>query len=153
MKKQIIRLTESDLHKIIKESVIKILEDNTFDNHIADNIFDDMIKRGLYRRLQPEQLKDYIMREYGLRIGQESIADDVSSRLISYKQEMEGEYGITENKRRVVKEGVPDPSDVLDDDIYYNNYFDDDGLEYDYEGNIIPGQDEPDDFDEKYYGL
>jgi hypothetical protein len=28
MKKQVIRLTETDLHKIIKESVKKVIEDN-----------------------------------------------------------------------------------------------------------------------------
>lgn len=151
--KKIIRLTESDLRRVIKETVKKVLKESEFDNHIADNIFDDMVKRGLYRRLQPEQLEQYIMREYGLKVGQENIANIVSNKLIAYKSEMQGEYGITENKRRVVKEGVPDPSDFLYDDPYYNNYFDDDGLEYDYEGNLMPGQDEPDDFDEQYYGL
>lgn len=72
--KKIIRLTESDLHRIIKESV------NT------------------------------IIKEWG-------------------------EY-------------IPDPSDFLDQDPYYQNYFDEDGVEYDFEGKPI----EDDEFDdERYY--
>lgn len=62
---------------------------------------------------------------------------------------------VKESAQRIIKEWldyVPDPSDFLDQDPYYDNYFDEDGVEYDYEGNPIPGQDEPDDFDEKYYG-
>jgi hypothetical protein len=72
--KKIIRLTESDLHRIVKKSVNKII-------------------------------KEW------------------------------GEY-------------VPDPSDFLDQDPYYQNYFDEDGVEYDFEGNPI----EDDEFDdERYY--
>ncbi len=95
--KQIIRLTESDLHKIIKESVKRILkEDSTFDNHIAGNIYDDIIQRGLYRRVQPNQLKDYIMRAYGLKVGEEGIADIVAKKVIKYKLQMEEQYGLSE---------------------------------------------------------
>ena len=95
--KKIVRLTESDLHKIIKESVKRILkEDSTFDNHIAGNIYDDIIQRGLYRRIQPNQLKDYIMRAYGLKVGEEGIADIVAKKVIKYKLQMEEQYGLTE---------------------------------------------------------
>jgi hypothetical protein len=99
--KKIIRLTEGDLHKIIKESVKKILKEETFmDNHIADNIFDDFIQRGLYRRLQPNMFKEYIMKSYGLKPGEERIADIVTKKVEKYKLEAENEYGLTESQLR-----------------------------------------------------
>jgi len=95
--KKVLRLTERDLHKIIKESVKKILNEETFmDNHIADNIFDDFIQRGLYKRLQPNMFRDYIMKSYGLKPGEERIADMVAKKVEKYKIEAENEYGLTE---------------------------------------------------------
>jgi hypothetical protein len=95
--KKIIKLTESDLHNIIKESVKRILkEDSTLDNHIAGNIYDDIIQRGLYRRIQPDKLKDYIMNAYGLNAGEERVADVVVQKVINYKMQMEEQYGLTE---------------------------------------------------------
>lgn len=95
--KTIIRLTESDLHRIVKESVKRILkEDSTFDNHIAGNIYDDIIQKGLYRRLQPNKLKDFIMNSYGLKTNEEGIANTVVDKVMKYKTEMETQYGLTE---------------------------------------------------------
>jgi hypothetical protein len=95
--KRIIRLTESDLHRIIKNSVKRILkEDSTFDNHIVGNIYDDIIQRGLYRRLQPNKLKDFIMNSYGLKTSEEGIANTVVDKIMKYKTEMETQYGLTE---------------------------------------------------------
>ena len=56
---------------------------------------------------------------------------------------------IKESVNRILKEGVPDPSDFLDQDPFYDNYFDDDGNEYDFEGNPI--EDDDLDWDERYY--
>lgn len=57
---------------------------------------------------------------------------------------------VKESVERIIKEGVPDPSDFLDQDPYYDNYFDEDGVEYDYEGNPI----EDNEFDpERYYKI
>jgi hypothetical protein len=54
---------------------------------------------------------------------------------------------VKESVQRILKEGVPDPSDFLDQDPFYDNYFDEDGNEYDYEGNPI----DDDDFDDEAY--
>lgn len=54
---------------------------------------------------------------------------------------------VKESVHRILKEGVPDPSDFLDQDPFYDNYFDEDGNEYDYEGNPI----DDDDFDDEAY--
>ena len=44
--KRIIRLTENDLHRIVKESVRKVLkEDDSFYRHIAQNIIDDIQRK------------------------------------------------------------------------------------------------------------
>ena len=114
MNKRLIRLTESDLHRIVKESVKRILkEDSTFDNHIAGNIYDDIIQRGLYRRIQPNMLKDYIMRAYGLKTNEEIIADIVAKNVIKYKTEMETQYGLTEANW---SNAYTDPWDEPDED-------------------------------------
>jgi hypothetical protein len=95
--KRIIRLTESDLHRIIKNSVKRILkEDSTFDNHIAGNIYDDIIQKGIYRRIQPDKLKDFIINSYGLNYGEERIANIVVNKVMKYENEMETQYGLTE---------------------------------------------------------
>ena len=133
MKKQIIRLTESDIHKIVKESIKRILkEDSLFDNHISSNIFDDMIKRGLYKRLQPKQFKDFIMNGYGLSSNQESIADNVAKKLVVYKQRMEEEYGLTEANW---SNALTDPGDYdpFHDDEYEWTDNDEVDLQHDYE--------------------
>ena len=118
--KNIIKLTESDLHNIIKESVKRILkEDSTLDNHIAGNIYDDIIQRGLYRRIQPDKLKDYIMNAYGLNAGEERVADVVVQKVINYKMQMEEQYGLTEaNWSNAYTDpwNEPDDSDNWDDD-------------------------------------
>ena len=121
--KKVIRLTESDLHRIIKESVKRILkEDSTFDNHIAGNIFDDIIQRGLYRRIQPKQLKDYIMKAYGLNTDEEGVADIVVDKVIKYKMQMEEQYGLTEaNWSNALTDPGNEPND---EDDWDNNPFD-----------------------------
>lgn len=127
--KRIIRLTEGDLHRIIKNSVKKILrEDSTFDNHIAGNIYEDIIQRGLYRRVQPNKLKDFIMNSYGLKDGEEGIADTVVEKVMKYKTEMETQYGLTEANWSNAY------TDLWDNDEEYDEYGDeidysDDGKE------------------------
>lgn len=63
---------------------------------------------------------------------------------------------VKESASRVIKEWldyVPDPSDFLDQDPYYDNYFDEDGVEYDYEGNPIEDDEfDPDEYYERHYG-
>ena len=54
---------------------------------------------------------------------------------------------VKESVNRILKEGVPDPSDFLSQDPYYDNYFDENGVEYDFEGNPI----EDDEFDDDMY--
>lgn len=57
---------------------------------------------------------------------------------------------VKESVHRILKEGVPDPLDFVGKkgyDPFYDNYFDEDGVEYDYEGNPI----EDDDFDDEAY--
>jgi hypothetical protein len=113
--KTIIRLTESDLHKIVKNSVKRILkEDSTFDNHIAGNIYDDIIQRGLYRRLQPNKLKDFIMNSYGLKTSEEGIADTVVNKIMKYKTEMETQYGLTESVVDMNGNPIDNRSNVVD---------------------------------------
>jgi hypothetical protein len=134
--KRIIRLTESDLHRIIKNSVKRILkEDSTFDNHIVGNIYDDIIQRGLYRRLQPNKLKDFIMNSYGLKTSEEGIANTVVDKIMKYKTEMETQYGLTEANW---SNAYTDP---WNDDTEYDEYGDeinysDDGKEDGY-GNLL----------------
>ena len=113
--KRIIRLTEGDLHRIIKNSVKRILrEDSTFDNHIAGNIYEDIIQRGLYRRVQPNKLKDFIMNSYGLKAGEEGIADTVVEKVMKYKTEMETQYGLTEAVVDMNGNTIGDRSNVVD---------------------------------------
>lgn len=46
--KKIIRLTESDLHRIVKESVKSIMNaDTSFERHIAERIIDDIQTKNL----------------------------------------------------------------------------------------------------------
>jgi hypothetical protein len=63
---------------------------------------------------------------------------------------------VKESASRVIKEWldyVPDPSDFLDQDPYYDNYFDEDGVEYDSEGNPIEDDEfDPDEYYERHYG-
>lgn len=128
--KKVIRLTESDLHRIIKESVKRILkEDSTFDNHIAGNIFDDIIQRGIYRRIQPKQLKDYIMRAYGLNTGEEGVADIVVDKVIKYKLQMEEQYGLTEANW---SNALTDPGNEPDDKYEWTDN-DEVDLQHEYE--------------------
>ena len=42
MKKQVIRLTEGDLHRIIKESVNRIIKEGVFDNNNMDMSFNEI---------------------------------------------------------------------------------------------------------------
>ena len=61
--KKIIRLTESDLHRIVKESVKRVLrEDNSMELRVAEKIFDD-IQNNNPELLQgdPEDLIGYVM--------------------------------------------------------------------------------------------
>ena len=61
--KRIIRLTESDLHRIVKESVKRILkEDNSMELRVAGKILDD-IRYNNPELLQgsPEDLIEYVM--------------------------------------------------------------------------------------------
>jgi hypothetical protein len=117
--KRIIRLTESELHRIVKESVKRILkEDSTFDNHIAGNIYDDIIQKGLYRRLQPNKLKDFIMNSYGLKASEEGVANTVVNKVMKYKNEMETQYGLTEANWSNAY------TDLWDDDAEYDEYGD-----------------------------
>jgi hypothetical protein len=61
--KKIIRLTESDLHRIVKESVKRILkEDNSLELRVAEKILDD-IQNNNPELLQasPEDLIEYVM--------------------------------------------------------------------------------------------
>jgi len=96
--KKIIRLTESDLRRIIKESVKRVLkEDTTFDNHIADKIFDDMVQKGLYRRMNNQMYVDWIMDSYGLKESQRNVAEMVADKLDNYRMSMEDQYGHTES--------------------------------------------------------
>jgi hypothetical protein len=96
--KKVIRLTESDLHRIIKESVKRVLkEDTTFDNHIADKIFDDMVQKGLYRRMDNQMYVDWIMNSYGLKENQRNVAEMVADKLDVYRMSMEDQYGHTES--------------------------------------------------------
>jgi len=117
--KQVIRLTESDLHKIIKESVKRILkEDTTFDNHIAGEIFDDLIQKGIYRRLPPEKLKKHIMNSYGLKTSEEAMADDIVDKVVKYKLHQQEMYGLTEaNWSNALRDpGDYDPFDDEEED-------------------------------------
>lgn len=95
--KKVIRLTEGDLHRIVKESVKRILKEDTwFDNHIADNIFDDMVQKGLYRRMNNSAYVEWIMDSYGLGENQRNIAEKVADKLDVYRMSMEDQYGLTE---------------------------------------------------------
>jgi hypothetical protein len=61
--KRIIRLTESDLHRIVKQSVKRILrEDNSMEQRVAEKILDD-IQNNNPELLQgdPEDLIGYVM--------------------------------------------------------------------------------------------
>jgi len=61
--KRIIRLTESDLHRIVKNSVKRILrEDNSLEMRVAEKILDD-IQNNNPELLQgePEDLIEYVM--------------------------------------------------------------------------------------------
>jgi len=61
--KRIIRLTESDLHRIVKNSVKRILrEDNSLEMRVAEKILDD-IRNNNPELLQgePEDLIEYVM--------------------------------------------------------------------------------------------
>lgn len=121
--KKIIRLTESDLHRIIKESVKRVLkEDTTFDNHIADKIFDDMVQKGLYRRMNNQMYVDWIMDSYGLKENQRNVAEMVADKLDNYRMSMEGQYGLTEANW---SNAITDPYDEPDDD----DNWDDDPLD------------------------
>lgn len=82
--KQIIRLTESDLHRIVKESVQKILregvmDDASFDSTLVDKILNDISPDG-----SPVNVRDYnvagIMARYGV---DERVARAVKQRLIN----------------------------------------------------------------------
>lgn len=60
---------------------------------------------------------------------------------------------VKESVQRILKEGVPDPSDFLDQDPFYANYFDEDGVEYDFEGNPIEEPEfDPDEYYERHHG-
>ena len=121
--KKVIRLTESDLHRIIKESVKRILkEDTTFDNHIADKIFDDMVQKGLYRRMNNQMYVDWIMNSYGLKENQRNVAEMVADKLDNYRMSMEDQYGLTEANW---SNAITDPYDEPDDD----DNWDDDPLD------------------------
>ena len=121
--KKIIRLTESDLHRIIKESVKRVLkEDTTFDNHIADKIFDDMVQKGLYRRMNNQMYVDWIMNSYGLKENQRNVAEMVADKLDNYRMSMEDQYGLTEANW---SNAITDPYDEPDDD----DNWDDDPLD------------------------
>lgn len=121
--KKIIRLTESDLHRIIKESVKRVLkEDTTFDNHIADKIFDDMVQKGLYRRMNNQMYVDWIMDSYGLKENQRNVAEMVADKLDNYRMSMEDQYGLTEANW---SNAITDPYDEPDDD----DNWDDDPLD------------------------
>ena len=123
--KKIIRLTESDLHRIIKESVKRVLkEDTTFDNHIADKIFDDMVQKGLYRRMNNQMYVDWIMDSYGLKESQRNVAEMVADKLDNYRMSMEDQYGLTEANW---SNAITDPYDEPDDDDKDN--WDDDPLD------------------------
>ena len=66
MAKKLIRLTEEDLHKIVKESVKRILrEDSSFDEHIAARIIDDLERNGkINRKMRYNQYIMWIMKQY-----------------------------------------------------------------------------------------
>lgn len=45
-KKQIVRLTESDLHRIVKESVTKILKESAYDDvYVVANVIGDTVQK------------------------------------------------------------------------------------------------------------
>ena len=74
MKKKLVRLTESDLHRIIENSVRKILkEDNLgFDNDIFD----------LYQKIKDEGHDDEVIRRLMTRVGPmefRKILNDIAS--------------------------------------------------------------------------
>ena len=82
--KKVIRLTESDLHRIVKESVKRVLregvmDDASFNSTVIDKILDDISPDG-----SPVNVRDYnvseIMRRYGV---DERIAKEVKKRLIN----------------------------------------------------------------------
>ena len=120
--KKIIRLTESDLHRIIKESVKRVLkEDTTFDNHIADKIFDDMVQKGLYRRMNNQMYVDWIMNSYGLKENQRNVAEMVADKLDNYRMSMEDQYGLTEANW---SNAITDPWNEPDDDDNWDDPLD-----------------------------
>jgi len=124
--KKIIRLTEGDLHKIIKESVKRILKEDTwFDNHIADNIFDDMVQKGMYRRMNNSSYVEWIMDSYGLGENQRNIAEKVAEKLDVYRMQMEDQYGLTE------------AYEWWDEETYNPNYPGDDEEEDDYDSDPL----------------
>jgi len=57
--KKIIKLTESDLHNIIKESVNKILENDTYD---YDSNYEELIKNEYHNLCELETKVPYLMR-------------------------------------------------------------------------------------------
>lgn len=82
--KQVIRLTESDLHRIVKESVNKILKESVFDNvsfndRIVDKIVDDISSSGA--QVNPNEFSvTNIMRRYAC---DEPVAREVRRRILN----------------------------------------------------------------------
>ena len=74
--KKVIRLTESDLHRIVKESVERILEeDDTFRNHVSQRIIDDLkASKSTHRAGDSEWIK----KRYACN---DDVANDVANKL------------------------------------------------------------------------
>lgn len=104
--KQIIRLTESDLHRIVKESVQRILkEEDEYDAHfqpddnLPDNVYfdDDAYESPNYNYEKPESFEDRIiddLRISGYDITGKSLYDVIEDLMIN--------YGCTGNVAKVV---------------------------------------------------
>lgn len=131
--KQIIRLTESDLHRLVKESVNKILKEVKYKGHSlhGDNPYDWATMHHV-RDMEADKSDDLPTAVKHLNNSERNLKNAIDT---DKNNSLPTAMSRGKNRAKaIVGEGVPDPSDFLDQEpgnASFGKHYDEDGNEYD----------------------
>jgi len=97
--KQIVRLTEGDLHRIVKESVKKILKEYNYD--AVRSVYELIIKASMLCQ------QGDIEGAANILVGSESVGTSVESELIKHRNEIQNAESILRAVRNAASQSIP----------------------------------------------